>query len=346
MKIEDILEKRISYQQYAWGELSGEISIKEVLESIQTEKYFRQVNYLRNLLSEGRQDEYDRDKKKLPGVTFSAAFQEKRKKQSLTEYHQIIVLDIDKLDNNELSRVSKILENDKYVFTSWDSPSKKGKKGLVFLSFEELFEDIDLNTFHKLAFKKVKDYFEVTYDVFLDESGSDTTRLCFYSSDCHLHMKEDLTPFNVPFTEVELKTEINNNKAEAILKSVSRKDALFNSTNKNKNFHRKSIQSIIRFLNKNKLSITDSYNDWYRVAISLTNTFTYDLAEKYFLELSRMDISKFNNIECQNLLLYFFENKKIYLDESDQITYSTIEYFAREKGYEKNKRGSTEDAKI
>lgn len=70
-------------------------------------------------------------------------------------------------------------QNDCYVFASWESPSKNGLKGLVLLDFDfPLNNNIDLA--HKSAFFKLYNYFKENYNVEIDVSGSDITRLCFF----------------------------------------------------------------------------------------------------------------------------------------------------------------------
>ena len=42
-------------------------------------------------------------------------------------------------------------------------------------------------------------------------------------------------------------------------------------------------------MTKRNLSITNSYEEWYRIALAIANTFTYEIGEKYFLKISKID---------------------------------------------------------
>ena len=92
------------------------------------------------------------------------------------------------------------------------------------------------------------------------------------------------------------------------------------------------MKAIIRFLDNRNLSITYSYEDWLKIGLAISNTFTFDVGEKYFLKLSSMDKGKFNEINCKNFLLNCYENK------SGAIKFSTIVYLANKKGYKSKKQ--------
>ena len=91
-----------------------------------------------------------------------------------------------------------------------------------------------------------------------------------------------------------------------------------------------TMKNIIKYLTKNKLSITNSYDEWYRVAIIIANSFTYDVGEKYFLQLSQLDKSKYNEVECKNILIDCYENSR------GEINFNSIIHLASEKGFKYN----------
>lgn len=100
------------------------------------------------------------------------------------------------------------------------------------------------------------------------------------------------------------------------------------------------MQAIIKFLNKKNLSITTSYEEWYRVSLAIANTFTHEIGEKYFLKLSSLDNEKYDESNCKNMLL------NSYGLQTGEIKFNTIVYFANKLGYQtKNQReGSSEVA--
>ncbi len=338
--INDILNRKVSFQKSAFAPLSNELVIKEVLRGIKEERLSNIVLMLRGFLNRGDYEYYGQQKKRLPGVTFSATFHERRRRSDLKKYNGIIVIDIDKLTENQLDEYKKELLSDKYVISFWESPSKKGLKGLVGIDYFVEFTDFDL--IHRIAFKKLVDYFQNNYKIELDESGSDTTRLCFLSSDVNLVVKEECCLFPVTSEDLEkysiIVKDLSIKKGRATL-SLNKKDALFNPKGKNLPQNRLVIKSIIIYLTKRRLSITSTYDKWYRVGFAIANSFTHDIGERYFLDFCQLDGIKHNEIESKNLLINCYETT------NSEISFSTIYHLAQGHGYKpkKNKGDGSED---
>ena len=122
--VENILNLKVSFQKTAFAPLSHELLIKDVLRGIKEERLGYIVADLRKMLNEGNLNKYEQHKKKLPGVTFSGTFDNKRRRNDLKIYNQIIVLDIDKLSDTKLDRCKEILK-ESLCNLLWESPSKK-----------------------------------------------------------------------------------------------------------------------------------------------------------------------------------------------------------------------------
>jgi hypothetical protein len=197
----NILTKQTSFQNNAFLPISKVLTIGEILNSIKSNYLKDRVTKLRELYLQENKQEYSAEKLQLPAVTFCATFDKERKKENLIEYNNLIVIDIDKLSKEQIVEYEQKLTNDKFVLSFWRSPSDYGIKGLVKLDYNFELNDIDLA--HKSAFYKLYNYFEVTYNIELDKSGSDTTRLCFLSYDINLILKD--TIFGFPVNEIDLK---------------------------------------------------------------------------------------------------------------------------------------------
>jgi len=261
MELSEILNKKVSFQETAWAPISNEITVIDVLNEIKTGKYLNQINTLREILQNGDQELYSIRKTQLPCITFCASFINKRTKDSLKTYNYIVVLDIDKLTEKEIIKVKNILTDDKFVFSFWESPSKKGIKGLVSLKYDVELSNETINDYHKYAFQQLREYFSRTHQIELDESGSDTTRLCFVSYDADLMIKSNTIQF-----QIEEMKEVPRNSQEIIRKTqhingFGRRNILYNPKGRNDPRNRKCIQSIIKFLEKRNLSITNSYEE-------------------------------------------------------------------------------------
>jgi hypothetical protein len=337
-----ILTKLVSFQENAWSELSSEMLIRIMLEEIKSGKYKEQVMFLRSLLECGNREGYNSHKKNLPAITFCGTFKGRRKKENIKAYNSIIVLDVDKLNYTDLENAKKSFSKDPFIFSFWESPSREGLKGLVYINYNFEFDTSNIDEVHKGAFKKVTIYIKEKYDIQLDLSGSDITRLCFLSFDPFLVLKTEINVFNITehdilqLAKTENKNETGNNDIKSVI-HVGSRDALYNPKDKNNPSDRYTIQLIIKYLYKKKFSITYSYEEWYRVAMAIANSFTYDIGEKYFLKLSFMDTGKFNEKNCKGFLHNCYESR------NGAIKFNTIVYYASKKGYiikKQRERGS------
>lgn len=325
METKELLETELSYQDHFWTEIK-KTYLKSVLNEIKGEKHEQFTNYLRGFYANGDKENYGLHKRKLPVVTFCGSFETERTKDFLKIYNYLIVLDIDKLGGSELQRVKKVLLQENYVFSFWESPSKDGIKGLIHLNYSFDINEVGIDNSHKMAFNQLVNYFFENYEIELDTSGSDFTRLCFISQDKELVLKNDIKSFKVEFKPIQNSSKKSNIRTPRN-KGISSKDTLFNPMGKNNAYHRKTIRNIIKYVTKNSLSITDSYEKWLRVAFAISNSFTFDIGLNYFIELCILDSNKFNETECKNLLLNCFENTR------GEIGFNTIIHLAVETGF-------------
>jgi hypothetical protein len=161
--------------------------ITSILADIKNGKYKNGITYLRKSLAENKTESYDKAKKTLLAFTPSATFETGRKQEFIKQYNSLIILDIDKLQQEQLKQVIATTNQCQYTFASFISPSGNGLKILV-----KVNTDKDL---HKEAFLKVQAYYETLLDLQIDKSGKDVTRLCFFSYDSELYLNEAATVF-------------------------------------------------------------------------------------------------------------------------------------------------------
>jgi len=321
-----------SFQKNCWSDLSGHLTIEQCLQRIKDGTYKSQITLLRKHLSAGSTDYYDRQKKKLPAVTFSASFGLKRNRSSISLYNKLLVLDLDKLSKESMDSLKSYFRSDPHILSFWESPSGSGLKGLIELCYPTDFPVDDINFRHTYAFRKVFTYLKDKYNVELDKSGSDVTRLCFFSYDPQIFIRNESIPFHIKYDEVDativkdtIRTTNYNYAAEPSAKQK------FNATGKNRQINRTEIQNIIRYLYKRGLSITSDFHNWYQVSYALANSFTYELGMKYFISLSILDGKKFNEQGCRNMIDYCYANSM------GSFTFATVVYFAKEVGYKGKK---------
>lgn len=305
-------------------------TIGDVLLNIKEDNYKIQIEELRELANSDYK-KYQDKKTKLSCVTFSATFNKERNRANLDQYNNIVILDIDKIQLEDIEKTKAYLNNDPYIFSYWLSPSGFGIKALVVLNYLFNTSDYGINQSHKIAFEQILDYYQSKYQISLDKSGSDFTRLCFYSWDPELVIKSDFKTFqvnNIQKKECKKQNETKKLEDEHIhcFKKIDN-NLLENPLGKNNAEHRKKIKKIIRFLEMHKFSITRRYEEWLRVGFAISESFTFEVGLRYFRQLSKMDEDLFNEDECKRMLLNCFQYSL------GQVHFSSIEYLAQQKGY-------------
>jgi len=187
-------------------------TISTILEEIKTGKYKTGIIYLRKSLAENKTEAYNKAKKSLPAFTPSGKFVGGRKLEFLAEYSNCIILDIDKLNKNDLQNASHLANQSEFTYASFISPSGNGLKILVKINSEKAN--------HKEAFLLVQAHYESFLKLEIDKSGKDVTRLCFYSWDENLYLNENASTFvtlsavEMPLTETQ--PEPKNQKPEPV----------------------------------------------------------------------------------------------------------------------------------
>ncbi|MEI6900550.1 MAG: BT4734/BF3469 family protein, partial [Bacteroidota bacterium] len=146
-----------------------------ILEQIRSGKYKEKIQTLRELIRQGKDDEYNEKKKSLPAFTPSGLFEGGRKLKFLKEYSGCLILDLDKLDQDQLTFAKEKAAEIHYTYACFISPSGHGLKILVKVFSRPVF--------HKQVFEQVKEYYEKQLELPVDPSGKDITRLCFVSWD-------------------------------------------------------------------------------------------------------------------------------------------------------------------
>lgn len=102
MNWDNILSLETSFQANSWSGISKQIQVDQSLEMIRNGKYSPLILRLRKYLDKGEKETYDQEKRRLPAVTFSANFKVKRNRDSISHYNQLLVLDIDKLESEQM----------------------------------------------------------------------------------------------------------------------------------------------------------------------------------------------------------------------------------------------------
>jgi hypothetical protein len=164
-------------------------NLLDILKEIKSEKYQGAINSIRYALHKGENKTADKIKSELIGFTMSGTFGASRTKANLLSYSQIIGLDFDHIPVTELNTLATLINECKYTFASFISPSGEGIK---------VFIKIDSNAAqHTIAYNQVATYYKDLSAYDFDPKCKDITRLCFVSSDSETYINEKAIIFEV-----------------------------------------------------------------------------------------------------------------------------------------------------
>ncbi|WP_299216207.1 BT4734/BF3469 family protein [uncultured Aquimarina sp.] len=159
------------------------ISIYETYKMVTDTSRKYRTDTIRKLVTEEEQRKYK--KSNFDYVTFSGTFT-KRNNASLIKHSELLTIDIDEISTvNKLQKIKERLLEDTYFVTEllFTSPRGKGLKWIIKISLKEAT--------HLEYFQAVSNYFEQTYNIKVDASGSDVSRACLlpYDPEAYIHSK-------------------------------------------------------------------------------------------------------------------------------------------------------------
>jgi hypothetical protein len=165
----------------------GHFSLEGIMDDFRLGVYEYLIEPLRQKLREGNMNDYRTAKLSLQAITPCALFNGRRIMPNMVQYNHIIILDFDKLTEDELKRLKTLICLCDYTLACFVSPSGNGLK--VFVSVSTGAED------HKRAFLAVQQFYQALTGVEIDPSGKDINRLCFVSFDPKLYYNPKATVF-------------------------------------------------------------------------------------------------------------------------------------------------------
>lgn len=166
---------------------SKRISVLDVVWKISEGEWKGRIESYRNEPDKKRKESM---KKNLPAVTFSGSLDGKgRLDDNIKNYTGILVCDVDKIPQSKLNLFKNRLRGDGHVLAFFESPSR-GLKILVRVN-----SGLEHHKSH--AFVQVQEYMMTHYEIVIDPSGKNPSRLCFMSYDPEMYYNEDAEVFPV-----------------------------------------------------------------------------------------------------------------------------------------------------
>ena len=247
---------------------------------LNSKKYFNEVEKIRKTIDEKTKKQL---KSKLPAITPSGRFS-KRRSDCLTKHSGLLQFDIDFKDNNHIKNYKNLkqqVRNIKEVAYCGLSVSGNGYWGLIPITNPE----------------KHKQHFEALYIKFqelginIDKTCSDVSRLRGYSYDDNAYFNHQATKFN---------QVINPKEKLSKLKKI-----YISSYQNNTSFFQK-----ISKIQEYRITIANSYDDWFKIACALANEFGEN-GRNYFHVISQYHI-KYSFRYTENQYNHCLKNKYSY----------------------------------
>ncbi|MDG1432661.1 MAG: BT4734/BF3469 family protein, partial [Saprospiraceae bacterium] len=190
----------------------GSRTLPEIVGAIQQGVYLEEVLAVRRAVQRGDRKVADETKKSLHAFTVSGQFEGGRTMERLKAYHPLVILDIDKLKEEELNRVNQVVRELPYTQVCFLSPSGNGCKIIVKVNSTQ--------SQHLSAYIQVSEFYERKLNIKIDQSGKDITRLCFFSFDKDIFYNENSKVFTVKETLVKPLPFHTVNKLEQPQKTI------------------------------------------------------------------------------------------------------------------------------
>lgn len=330
MSKEELLALPVSFYRNMKSSKAESLTVGRVLNGIKGNYYAADIQLIRSLRGQGKKQEADELKGNLHAVTFCATFAGRRLSSLYEHYNSVMVIDIDKLTEEEMKRVGECLHADSHVACFWVSPSGAGWKGLVPLSYLNDSAKIDVVEKHHHAFITLEEYFKTEYSITLDASGKDITRLCFMSWSPELLIKDECNRFEVDLAKMGAKTEgqrriVPQSSGEPI--NWNKVDGQSQEDRTGNQYDRRLLERIYKYLKVRNLSITSTYDEWVKVAFAVAHTFHSVYGRRKFLELCQLDGAAHNEASSERLIY------DAYNTPDKRTDFSTILYLAAQKGF-------------
>ena len=162
------------------------VKVTSVLSWIRKGKFKDKITQLREC-----QDEKIRKsiKHSLPAVTFCGVFEDSRLDSNIVHYNHLMIVDIDKISPKRLNSLRNELSHNIHVFAYFVSPSF-GLKVLMMVDADHTKHNTDTFYFIERMFKDL-------YEIEIDKSGKNVSRLCFISYDEDLFYNPNCVPLKI-----------------------------------------------------------------------------------------------------------------------------------------------------
>lgn len=239
---------------------------------------------------------------KFPFVTFSGTFSQ-RKEDALKEHSGYLVLDFDHIEKPNKLKLQ--LLKDKHFETEllFVSPNGNGLKWVVSINVTGEYN-------HGQWFDAISQYINKTYQIEVDKSGRDVSRVCFLCHDMEafLHPKHGRMIMQFP-GEIYLVERLKFNPGKWLNKPKAVvKNNITTPLDKSLTRIQYHVEVVLRRIENHNLDLTCNYQDWLVLGFALANEFG-ESGRNYFHRVSRF-YSGYNFAACDRQFDRCLQGKK------------------------------------
>lgn len=329
-------EYEISFYKNVRDKKGCKVNLYEVIKDIKKGKYKKEIDVLRKEKDKKVRNQL---KSNLPAFTVSGVFESnKRKAEFVTTYTGLIQIDFDDVSN--LDDTLTLLKADTYTYIAFLSPSGTGIKLIIRVPV--------IKRNHLSVFESLSEYYKNTFNLMLDKSCKDISRLFFISYDENLFINEKSKVYTLDTQKVNPKKTSNTKSLPISNPNVSCfKTSRINSKNTTNIKTSKTLDNTELYKNKtpvtqdvtgvkndieiviqrtidSKTDLTQGYDNWLKIGFVLSNVFGEDGRNHY------------HNLSCINPSYDFYECDRQFtncLKSNNQgVTAKTFFHIAKENG--------------
>ena len=248
------------------------IKFKDLLQMQTNEETKGKVERIRKI--EDKKEQSELKAKLLPCVAFNARFSGTRNKENISEYTNLIYIDIDYKDNvNIMPKVPDILKRiDNVLFYQ---RSAGGKGYMAIMPTDTITDASDFLSLWRAAEKEFR-----KLGITIDTATKDASRVTFISHDTDYYINPNATPFKERYKETPEESPKPSQRADK-----PQYHTAYTHTPTTTTSNEELLKEYINEVNGRHLDICPDYEAYRNVGVAILKEFGYDKAKEYFPQL-------------------------------------------------------------
>src|SRR5699024_4520669 len=160
-----------------------DVELSSILKQIKSGKWRDKIEAIQSIDPEEKEQVRDTKAQELPALTVSGTFDGGHKESNIIDHSGFIAIDIDNVEN--VDQTFKAITQDEYTYCAFRSVSGRGICAIVKIHGSK----------HRKAWAGLERHYLKNYEIGIDPSGKDKSRLRFISYDPNLYFNGDSETF-------------------------------------------------------------------------------------------------------------------------------------------------------